>query len=86
MPRPQSAPEPPPRARVEPHDVIDQPIEVAASEGLPARGVEVRVLRRWESGGHADADYQDRLSGRLRPARFSSALPPTTRHKQGMIA
>ncbi|MER6505913.1 hypothetical protein ABT158_03830 [Nonomuraea sp. NPDC001636] len=45
-----------------PQDAVDRLIEVAASEGLPARGVEVRALRRWESGGHADADYQDRLA------------------------
>ncbi|MET9339298.1 hypothetical protein [Nonomuraea sp. NPDC003804] len=45
-----------------PQEAVDQLIEVAEAEGLPVRGVEVRSLRRWESGGHADADYQDRLA------------------------
>jgi hypothetical protein len=43
-------------------EAVDRLIEVAGAQGLPARGADERALRRWESRGHADADYQDRLA------------------------
>ncbi|MFG2077006.1 hypothetical protein [Nonomuraea maritima] len=40
---------------------VAQLAAVADAAGLPQRGASERGWRRWENGGHCDADYQDRL-------------------------